>query len=209
MTNTLQTNSFVGGMNMDIDIHAIPENQYRYAENIRIITDTEGTSGVLQNIQNIHTVDGGDFIAEDEIVLYGVTVDKYAVILTVDSKNINRVYRVSDYNNLPLKHTVVIKGKLQYSKTNRVKIVANYEAENNIKIYITDGNTPIRVLNIMDNKYVYAADGAERPIRHIKRKNRKHLQPILKVSFSGTPEDAELREIIKRYEAACSSDSRS
>jgi hypothetical protein len=47
MTNTLQTNSFVAGMNMDIDIHAIPENQYRYAENIRIITDTEGTSGVL------------------------------------------------------------------------------------------------------------------------------------------------------------------
>lgn len=86
MTNTLQTNSFVGGMNMDIDIHAIPENQYRYAENIRIITDTEGTSGVLQNIQNIHTVDGGDFISEDEVVLYVVTVDKYAVILTVDSK---------------------------------------------------------------------------------------------------------------------------
>ena len=50
MTNTLQTNSFVGGMNMDIDIHAIPENQYRYAENIRIITDTEGTSGVTQQM---------------------------------------------------------------------------------------------------------------------------------------------------------------
>ena len=155
MTNTLQTNSFVGGMNMDIDIHAIPENQYRYAENIRIITDTEGTSGVLQNIQNIHPVDGGGFISDDETVLYTVTVDKYAVILTVDSKNINRVYRVSDYNNLPLKNTVIIKGKLQYGKSNRVKIVANYEAENNIKIYITDGNTPIRVLNIMDNKYVY------------------------------------------------------
>ena len=155
MTNTLQTNSFVGGLNMDIDIHALPENQYRYAENVRIITDTEGTSGVLQNIQNIHPVDGGGFISADEIVLYAVTVDKYAVILTVDSKNINRVYRVYDYNNLPLKNIIVIKGKLGYSQTNRVKIVANYEAENNIKIYITDGNTPIRVLNIMDNKYVY------------------------------------------------------
>ena len=108
----IQTNSFVKGMNMDIDIHAIPENQYRYAENIRIITDTEGTSGVLQNIQNIHPVDGGGFISDDETVLYAVTVDKYAVILTVDSKNINRVYRVSDYNNLPLKNTVIIKGKL-------------------------------------------------------------------------------------------------
>mgnify|MGYP000089054284 CR=1 FL=1 len=51
-------------------------------------------------------------MSADETVLYAVTVDKYAVILTVDSKDINRVYKVSDYNDLPLKTTIVIKGKL-------------------------------------------------------------------------------------------------
>ena len=30
MTNTLQTNTFVGGMNLDTDVTMIPDNQYRY-----------------------------------------------------------------------------------------------------------------------------------------------------------------------------------
>lgn len=41
MTNTLQTNTFVGGMNLDTDVTMIPDNQYRYAENVRVITDTD------------------------------------------------------------------------------------------------------------------------------------------------------------------------
>ncbi len=55
------------------------------------------------------------------------------------------------------------------------------------------------VINV-DEKYVYVADGAERPLRHMKRKNRKHLQPILKVRINGTPDDAAIREIIRQYQ---------
>lgn len=55
------------------------------------------------------------------------------------------------------------------------------------------------VINV-DEKYVYVADGAARPLRHMKRKNRKHLQPILKVQISGTPDDAAIREIIRQYQ---------
>lgn len=55
------------------------------------------------------------------------------------------------------------------------------------------------VINV-DEKYVYVADGAERPLRHMKRKNRKHLQPILKVQISGEPDDAAIREIIRQYQ---------
>ena len=47
MTNNIQTNTFTGGMNMDVDVTMIPDNQYRYAENVRVITDTAGTTGVL------------------------------------------------------------------------------------------------------------------------------------------------------------------
>ena len=56
MTNTLQTNTFVGGMNLDTDVTMIPDNQYRYAENVRVITDTDGTTGVLQNVQDTSMV---------------------------------------------------------------------------------------------------------------------------------------------------------
>ena len=55
------------------------------------------------------------------------------------------------------------------------------------------------VVNV-DEKHVYVADWAERPLRHMKRKNRKHLQPILKVRINGTPDDAAIREIIRQYQ---------
>ena len=55
------------------------------------------------------------------------------------------------------------------------------------------------VVNV-DEKHVYVADGAERPLRHMKRKNRKHLQPILKGRINGTPDDAAIREIIRQYQ---------
>ena len=61
----------------------------------------------------------------------------------------------------------------------------------------------------IDEKYVYAADGAERPLCRPKRKNRKHLQPILKVRFDETAGDAALRQIIKKYAAACLRENRS
>jgi len=42
-----QINTFVGGMNLDADNTIIDKSQYKYAENIRIITDDNGTTGVL------------------------------------------------------------------------------------------------------------------------------------------------------------------
>nr|UWG00935.1 MAG: hypothetical protein [Bacteriophage sp.] len=48
--NNVQTNTFTQGMNLDTDVTMIPDNQYRYAENVRVITDTDGTTGVLQNV---------------------------------------------------------------------------------------------------------------------------------------------------------------
>ena len=42
-----QINTFTKGMNLDTDITMIPEGQYRYAENIRLLTDADGTTGML------------------------------------------------------------------------------------------------------------------------------------------------------------------
>ena len=48
-------------------------------------------------------------------------------------------------------------------------------------------------------EYVYVADGDLRPLRHMKRKNTKHLQPVLRVRLDGTPDDAAVREIIRIF----------
>ena len=48
-------------------------------------------------------------------------------------------------------------------------------------------------------EYVYVADGDLRPLRHMKRKNTKHLQPVLRVRLDGTPDDTAVREIIRIF----------
>ena len=58
ISNTAQVNTFTGGLNMDQDVNLIPDTQYRYAEDVRVITNDGGTTGVLQSI------------LEDTILLY-------------------------------------------------------------------------------------------------------------------------------------------
>ena len=50
-----QVNTFQGGMNIDSDITMLADNQYRWAENIRLLTDNAGTTGILQNIEDVST----------------------------------------------------------------------------------------------------------------------------------------------------------
>ena len=59
MEQNAQINTFEGGMDLDTDLSKIQPNKYRWASNIRLITDSEGTSGVLQNIEDIKQYDGG------------------------------------------------------------------------------------------------------------------------------------------------------
>ena len=46
-----QINTFNGGMNLDADVNYIDKSQYKYAENVRIVTNGDGTTGVLQGIE--------------------------------------------------------------------------------------------------------------------------------------------------------------
>lgn len=50
-----------------------------------------------------------------------------------------------------------------------------------------------------EEKVVFVSDGEKRPIRHMKRKNRIHLQPVLKIRMNCTPEDEAIREFIKTF----------
>ncbi len=56
----------------------------------------------------------------------------------------------------------------------------------------------IYVVISAEERYAYVADGDIRPLRRMKRKNTRHLQPILKIRLTGTPDDTAIREIIKK-----------
>lgn len=158
MTNTFQTNSFTSGMNMDVDVNLIKDNQYRYAENVRIITNDNGTTGALQGIEGVRKYNGN--ITNDEVVIGATTIDKMAIIFTKVIVNgnysHNKVYRVEGFDDSTPKQTVVLQGDLklcEYPNETNISCVANYETDTNIKVYFTDGKSATKVINVVDGKY--------------------------------------------------------
>lgn len=57
----------------------------------------------------------------------------------------------------------------------------------------------IYVINSVNDEYVYVTDGKTKPICHLKRKNRKHLQPIKKAGVISVMDDEVIRNHIKRF----------
>lgn len=153
-------NTFTKGLNLDSDITMMPEGQYRYAENIRLLTNADGTTGTLQNIDHIRQYNGG--IPEDEIIIGTATArlhdnetngtNECGVVVTkklLSNNNIyNNIYIVTDFDSVDTKTTSVVRGYLELS--NNVSIVTNYESDKVSNIYICDGITPIKVVNLCD-----------------------------------------------------------
>ena len=60
----------------------------------------------------------------------------------------------------------------------------------------------IYVIISVKNEYVYLADGSSRPLCRMKKKNRKHLQPILKDGMKWPGSDEEIRKVIRNLESS-------
>ncbi|MBM6853276.1 KOW domain-containing RNA-binding protein [Mediterraneibacter glycyrrhizinilyticus] len=58
----------------------------------------------------------------------------------------------------------------------------------------------IYVIISVKNEYVYLADGGLRPLSRMKRKNIRHLQPVLKRTAEDISSDIEIRRVIREYE---------
>jgi len=51
INNNQQINTFLKGMNTDVSDALIDSSQYRYAENLRLVTNTDSNSGELRLIE--------------------------------------------------------------------------------------------------------------------------------------------------------------
>lgn len=159
ISNTAQINTFTGGMNTDTDINLLPNNQYRYGQDVRIVTDDEGTSGVLQSVDGAKKYNYS--IKNTERIIGTATINDIAVVVTKLNDEYNKIYRIENFNSPNPTSTVILKGKLGIGKdydSNQISIVLNYETISNIKMYFTDGGSIIKVINIMDDKYVQYPD---------------------------------------------------
>ena len=150
-----QVNTFVGGMNLDDDVTMIPKNQYKLANNVRLITNDSGTTGVLQNIEYIRQYPGGLDKSENII---GTTVTKRynhvtnkietCGIVITEKSGLNKVWAVTDFDTNKPNWYLIVQAKLNLK--DRLSVVANFESDKISKIYITDGNSNIKMINISD-----------------------------------------------------------
>lgn len=159
-----QTNTFGKGMDMDTDITMLQEGKYRYAENIRILTNDSGTNSVLQNIEDIYRYLSDDDLSNDltgTVVLgitsgkaynyYNVYTDIAWVFLkrTIDGEVYNEIREISGFDSEKLNSFSLYRGK--WGVDNEVQMIVNYERENICKLYIVDGVSPLLMFNVAKN----------------------------------------------------------
>lgn len=143
-----QVNTFLKGMNTDLSDALIDSSQYRYAENIRVTTNTEHNTGEARLIE------GNTKIAEfqDKQIVYINSIRDYVVVICAHTEN------NIDYWSL---YVSANKGEdwhlvfgpcsdLLWESLDTVAIsgVMRFESENNIKLYIADGKHVIILVQV-------------------------------------------------------------
>ena len=164
-----QTNTFEGGMDMDTDVAYAASNTYRYAENVRIITNENGTNGILQNIEYIRKYEKIDKL-KDQNILYAISaqlpneneeLENTAIILTQDKTNTgrNHIYLVTGFNTQILNCICVLKILWNLNKDSGVTMIYNYETRSVYKLYVNYPSTGLKIINLADYRTEFTGEG--------------------------------------------------
>lgn len=142
-------NTFLQGMNLDSDISLLKENQYIYAENIRLLANEDSTTGVLQNRDCLKKFESQ--LKEREEIL-GTAVTR----VFKDTASVECIVVITLYNNINSIYLIHVEDEITYKQLlsaeigwkNKVKIVANYESDTVSKIYVADGINQLKVIDL-------------------------------------------------------------
>ena len=173
-----QTNTFVKGMDTDTSDILIESSKYRFAENVRITTDKDGSNG------EIHMIDGTDQIQnsrEEEIQVEGVTQnvtiqepvfkeEKVLALTSIRDLCVAILYKEgepdtwrivkwqkgsTDFKNVfgPSKEKIWEEDSSDKPVFKKLSTVLRWESDKNIKLYIADGIHEIMSINVYNNIY--------------------------------------------------------
>ena len=145
-------NTFYKGLNLDQDISIVPSDSIRYAENIKLTTNNEGTAAILQNAEYIQKY---NITIPDSETIIGTVNAKYCregkndsprecgIVFTKYGNGYNRVYLIDfDYEDF----TEILNGKFNWDE--RLDLVSNFEQYDKTYVYLVDGINILRRINI-------------------------------------------------------------
>ncbi len=160
MAANSQTSTFLGGMDRDSSEYMVKEQSYRYAEDIRVITNDNGSTGYIQPRDHIRQYN--QVLATNEMILGSVEAKIYdkdyeggkardCVVVLTRVNNVNKLRIIVGFEDgqlYCLKDPFI---NFDLGITSEVTMVSNYESTSVSNIYISDGKTEIKVVNINDN----------------------------------------------------------
>ena len=168
-TNTIQTNTFIKGMNTDTADMYLGQDQYRMAKNVRVITNANGNQGELHSVEGTSPICNaktnlGNFLAESRegvqpqyTIIKLDSIREYIVaIVYIPAEDGWAVYKMKQSGEEEfdvVKVTKTIKDPSFKDKTSeKISTVLNYESDKNIYLYIADGKHPIMKINIAEGE---------------------------------------------------------
>lgn len=194
--NTQQTNTFLKGMNTDISDMLIEDSEYRLAENLRYVTNTESNTGELRLIEGDIKC---DLMCNDEelseSIIAATSIRDIIILIT---KNADGKWSV--YNGTLSGSTINCNRVFGPCTTsigdgykNKLSLVTRWEDSDNVKLYIADGEHPLMVVNVTKNNGTTIADITN-------MQNTTLIQPTISAIINGQLKPALVQYSYRLYQ---------
>ena len=143
INNNQQINTFTKGMNTDVSDMLMDSSQYRYAENIRLVTNTDSNSG------EIRVVDGTEYTGWSPFpggTIKAMTSIRDVMIVAGFKNGLDNIYVYDTSDNKGWVQAYIGKQGEQFGEF--LSLVTRYENEKLIKLYIADGENQLMYINL-------------------------------------------------------------
>lgn len=189
-----QINTFMKGMNTDVSDALIDSSQYRYAENLRLVTNTDSNSGELR------TVDGTSTVYENFGNILAMTAIRNKLIAIVRESGISiKVSEDKGYSWETIVKNLPYSDFIQTGETEpHFSLVTRWESDNNIKLYIADGVHRVICVNLARRDYIVS--GRDNNIEDIAPYMTVPLQaPSINIISGGNIQSARVQYAYRSY----------
>ena len=160
INNNQQINTFTKGMNTDVSDMLMDNSQYKYAENVRLVTNVDGNSGELR------MVDGTESAGLDSFpggTIKGMTSIRDVMIVVGYKNNRHYIYvhKIGPNNDW----VCAYESKIGEDFGEYLSLVTRYENDKLIKLYIADGVNQLMYINLAP--YINFTGSAPQPLEGI------------------------------------------
>lgn len=147
INNNQQVNTFVKGMNTDVSDALMDSSQYRYAENVRLVTNTDSNSGEIRVVEG--TKEFTDFFRT--IGIKAMCSIRNLLVVVGDN---DCIYSLDTNSEEPQWKVKFVPNEGE-SLGPYLSIVTRYENPQLIKLYIADGVHSILYINLAKDETIY------------------------------------------------------